>query len=479
MSYASAALPFRTRCLAGRDDNLVVSDTGDYLFLSGRDLATLEAVPDALDLELRARLRSKFILVDQGAQPGLDRLRRSRIAARHEVTTRGPALHIIVPTLQCAHSCKYCQVSRSLEATRFTMTAEALDAACDTVLQSSANQMTVEFQGGDPLLRFDLIERAVERICASPELNGRKVRFVVASTLHQLTDGMCEFMALHDMVLSTSIDGPAELHNRNRPIPTRDSYERTLAGIELARRWLGHDKVSALMTTTRGSLEHPDAIVDEYVKLGFSEIFLRPLSAYGFAKRNQQHLGYSLEDFQRFYVRAFERVLGWNARGVALREVYASIILNKLLSPFDAGYVDLQSPCASGRGVLVYNYDGFVYPSDEARMVLESGDASWRMGRIGEPLDELLQSDAARVIASTGDPRSAEGCKDCVYRPFCAPNPIDAKAQHGRPDVSPALTEHCQRHLWLFDHFVSRVDAAGPEQLDMFHRWAGTAGATA
>ncbi|KQV53603.1 His-Xaa-Ser system radical SAM maturase HxsB [Pelomonas sp. Root1217] len=359
------------------------------------------------------------------------------------------------------------------------MSHEALDAACDTVLQSSARLLTVEFQGGDPLLRFDLIERAVERVLASPELNGRRVRFVVASTLHQLTDGMCDFMARHDMVLSTSIDGPAELHNRNRPIPTRDSYERTLAGIGLARSRLGHDKVSALMTTTRESLAQPEVIVDEYVKLGFSEIFLRPLSAYGFAKRNQRHLGYSLEDFQRFYARAFERVLDWNSRGVALREVYASIILNKLLSPFDAGYVDLQSPCASGRGVLVYNYDGFVYPSDEARMVLESGDASWRMGRIGDPLSSLLNSDAARLIASAGDSHSAEGCRDCAYQPFCAPNPIDSQAQYGKPDASPLLTEHCQRHMWLFDNFIARVEDAEPQQLDMFHRWAGAAGAAA
>lgn len=58
------------------------------------------------------------------------------------------------------------------------------------------------------------------------------------------------------MVLSTSIDGLVDLHNKNRPIANRDAYERTIEGLELARKELGLDSVSALMTTTRKSLDY-------------------------------------------------------------------------------------------------------------------------------------------------------------------------------------------------------------------------------
>jgi hypothetical protein len=54
---------------------------------------------------------------------------------------------------------------------------------------------------------------------------------------------------------------------------------------------------------------------------------------------------------------------------VRLREVSAAIALNKVLCPFDAGNVDLQSPTGAGIAVLVYNYDEHVYPSDESRML--------------------------------------------------------------------------------------------------------------
>lgn len=469
--YVTTTLPFASRPLAG-GRHVVVSMTGDHAFLSSTDLQLLRHSPQRLPLEQLSRLRSRFLVGTEASQPGLKRLVKSRIAARRETVLSGPALHIIVPTLQCAHSCRYCQVSRSLKDTGHTMSAADLDAACDAIFESPAPALTVEFQGGDPLLRFDLVQRAILRITKRNRTAGRQLRFVVASTLHQLSEEMCSFLKEHRVFLSTSVDGPMELHNRNRPTPTRDSYQRTLAGINIARRCVGADTVSALMTTTRASLVHPEAIVDEYVRLGLQDIFIRPLSSYGFAKRNQAHLGYSVEAFQAFYMRALERVLHWNRQGVALREVYATIILNKVLSPFDSGYVDLQSPTGAGSSVLVYNYDGYVYPSDEARMLLETGDSSLRLGRIGSPLEDLLQSPVRQGLVKASQVEDVEGCRQCPYRLFCAPNPVDALAQFGTMYAPVQQTEHCRRHLWMFDSMFERLAAADGWTLDLFHRWA-------
>ena len=350
-----------------------------------------------------------------------------------------------------------------------------LDAACDTIFEGTAPALTVEFQGGDPLLRFDLVKHAILRIQAHNATQKRRIRFVVASTLHQLDTAMCDFFKIHGVYLSTSLDGPRELHNVNRPIPGRNSYERTLAGIDLARSHLGHDAVSALMTTTKSSLDHPEAIVDEYVRQGFRDIFLRPLSSYGFAKRNQAVLGYTVEDFFAFYRRGLERVLHWHRQGIELREVYASILLNKVLSTFDAGYVDLQSPTGAGSSVLVYNYDGHVYPSDEARMLAETGDTSLRMGPIGTPMQKLLESALRWRLEEASDVDMVEDCRSCVYRVFCAPNPVDAQAQFGTPFVPARSTEHCQRHMGLFDILLTELRTADADMLDLMYRWAGSA----
>jgi His-Xaa-Ser system radical SAM maturase HxsB len=301
----------------------------------------------------------------------------------------------------------------------------------------------------------------------------------VASTLHQLTESMCRYFAQYDVKLSTSIDGPAWLHNRNRPTHTRDAFERTVAGIALARENLGQDSVSALMTTTRLSLGHPEEIVDAYVALGLHELFLRPLSSYGFARRNQALLGYTTDQFMAFYRRALDRVLMWNARGTEIREVYAGLILNKLISTFDAGYVDLQSPNASGQAVLVYNYDGFIYPSDEARMLAESGDTSFRMGEIGTPQDALDASPAMQRIRRDGSADQDADCVRCAFRHFCAPSPVDAaSAVAFKPGISTRETDHCRRQTAMFDEMLSRLATAGELSApsDTLRQWAAPLG---
>lgn len=454
---------------------LAVSEAGDHVFLSQSELETLVREPQILPLSQRAELQAKFFLGTDNSRGSL-RLLASRLAAKRETVLSGPSLHIIVPTLQCAHTCRYCQVSRSLEDAGHAMSESDLLAACDTVFASPSPALTVEFQGGDPLLRFDLVKLAIDRLQEINTSEQRQLRFVVASTLHQLTPAMCDYFKTHSVYLSTSIDGPAHLHNRNRPIPTRDAYERTVAGINMARELIAGDAVSALMTTTRDSLSYPAEIVDEYIHLGLHEIFIRSLSAYGFARRNQAKLSYSQTEFREFYVAALERVLHMNQKGTPLVEVAASIALNKILSPFDNGYIDLQSPTGAGLGCLVYNYDGYVYPSDEARMLKETGDTSLRLGRIGDSLEVLLSSNVQRKLIEASLNRHTPGCSECAFNSYCGPDPVSAQNQFGDMFAPVLLTEHCQKNQWLFDLLFLRLQDAEPAFLDVAHRWANPRG---
>ncbi len=468
--YKSRPMPFNVRSLS-KNKTLAVSSSGDYIFLTSSQLRRLKYKHNSLPLKLQADLRARFFLQSENSF-GTQWLLKSRQKEKSATTEHGPSLHIIVPTLQCAHSCKYCQVSRSLNDQSHLLSFENLDIACDAIFQSKNQFLTVEFQGGDPLIRFDMLEHAIRRIHLKNRVEKRKIRFVVATTLHQLTKEMCYFFKKFDVYLSTSIDGPEYLHNKNRPTPSRDAYQKTLEGINLARSVLGSHAVSALMTTTKASLLLPEEIVDEYVKLGFHDIFIRPLSYYGFAKKNQVIFAYTLEEFLRFYRKALDRILYWNQQGIELREVYASILFNKMISSYDGGYVDLQSPTGAGLATLVYNYDGYIYPSDEARMLAETGDTELRLGKIGEKLEQLLSKPIQRALIEGSLVDAMPGCKDCAYKTYCAPNPVDAYAQYGAINIHPHSTEHCKRHMLLFDELFIRLENSNDQLKDIFYNWA-------
>lgn len=473
--YQPVPLPFRRRQLAD-GAILAVSDSGDHAYLSVSEVELLQKEPSKLPLSLQADLKAKFFLASAGSR-GHDRLLRSRVAERRAVTTQGPGLHIVVPTLQCGHTCQYCQVSRSLGSEGYTMSGEDLEKVCHSIFESKAPSLTVEFQGGDPLVQFGLVRRAIEKIANLNRDHCRSVRFVVATTLHQLTDEMCGFFREHSVYMSTSVDGPPHLHNRNRPVPTRDSFERTVAGIELARSCIGEHSVSALTTITRQSLRFPEEIVDQYIELGLNEIFLRPLALYGFAKRNVSSLGYTLDEYFDFYVRAFDRILYWNRHGHPIREVMASIWLNKMLSPFDAGFVDLQTPSGAGLGVLVYHYDGYVYPSDEARMLADMGDRSLRLGKIGDPLSALRNSELQRKFIEVSSSNSEPSCRECAYNRFCGKDPVGTYAEFHDLHARAETTTHCQRSMKLFDFLHSRLRNADSWFLDLTYAWAQPASA--
>ena len=189
------------------------------------------------------------------------------------------------------------------------------------------------------------------------------------------------FCREHEILLSTSLDGPAHIHNANLPRPGANSYALAVQGISRARLALGHDRVSALMTTTQLSLQQPEAIVDEYVAQRFNHIVLRPISPYGFALKSRSRTGYETDAFIAFYKRALAYIIDLNRGGDFFVEGYARLLLTKMMTPFATGYVDLQSPAGAGINVAVYNYDGDVHATDESRMLAETGDQTFRMER--------------------------------------------------------------------------------------------------
>jgi hypothetical protein len=165
------------------------------------------------------------------------------------------------------------------------------------------------------------------------------------------------------------------------------------AVLECSTGVLGDDRLSALTTLTATSLEQPEVIIDEYVRLCFRSIFLRPLSPFGFAARAERRIGYSSAQFLAFYNRALDHILHLNREGVPIVEVYASLLLSSMLTPFGTGYVDLRSPVGAGFGTMVYNYDGGVYGSDEGRMLAEMGNQALRLGSVHDRYEDLINSD--------------------------------------------------------------------------------------
>jgi uncharacterized protein len=382
-------------------------------------------------------------------------------------------LHIFVVSLRCEHSCPYCQVSRQTsDKQRYDMSAETAQRALEMVFASPSPGVKIEFQGGEPLLNLALIKQIVLDAKRLNEHCGKDLSFVIATNLALLDDEVLAFCDTHDIFISTSLDGPADLHNRNRPRPGNDSWERAIAGIRRVRETLGAHRVSALMTTTSGSLDRVREIIDCYVEQGIHDIFLRPLSPYGFAIKTKAHARYDVERWLAFYEEGLSYILELNRQGVPVVERYAAIILKKILTNEDPGYVDLASPARIGIGALVYNYDGDVYVSDEARMLAEMGDTRFRLGNLHEhSYEEIMLSDALLDPLEQSFTLSSPMCTDCAFEPYCGSDPVFHYATGGDFVGQKPTSAFHRRNSQIFKRLLELYETDAHARA-VFRRWA-------
>ena len=467
-----ALLPFRFHVLPSGQE-LLVSEVGDYLLAPRGTVARVvnRELTYATDPEVYADLLANFFLSDSPAHVLLDVLA-TRYRTKKAFLENFTALHIFVVTLRCEHTCHYCQVSRvTADKDAFNLRRTHLDRGIDLMLRSPSPHVTMEFQGGEALLAFDLIRYGVEQAETRAAAAGKTITFVVCTNLAVLTDEMLAYCHAHRLLLSTSLDGPEFLHNANRHRPQRNSYALTVQGIARARAALGDDRVSALMTTSTLSLEHPLAIVDEYVAQGFANVFLRPISPYGFALRHDGKNKYATDRFLQFYKTALAHILDYNFRGHFLREDYATILLRKILTPFAVGYVDLQSPAGAVLSVVVFNYDGAVYASDEARMLAEMGDHTFRLGHVDtHSYEQLFYGAKAQEIAAAGVNEALAGCADCALQPYCGADPVLHHATQGDLYGHRPSSVFCQKNMAIITHLFELL-AADPRIETIFRRW--------
>ncbi|WP_241127020.1 His-Xaa-Ser system radical SAM maturase HxsB [Novosphingobium terrae] len=440
--------------------NLCVAETGSFFLASGPALDRLEH--GWLDDSDRAFLGLNGHVVSPGdrlasAARTLDLFRRSSPVSQLDYL-------ILVPTLRCNLSCSYCQVSRVAEGRKgFDWSEETLAAVLACVDSLEARRVKIEFQGGEPTLRPDLIRAVMER-CARFE----RAEFVICTNLQNVTEEVLAIFDRPDVFISTSLDGDAMTHGHNRtgaPAMT----EQFLANLRMLTERYGPTKISALPTIDPVSPPDIDGLIQSYVDHGFESIFLRPINFQGFARKRHKASREQGDEWRRYYEAFVRRIIrrNWEDRSRVLEETYFSIALRRIFYPGRERHVDLRSPNPMGVDYIVVDHDGTVFPTDEARMLSRSGVIDLSIGTIAEGWNTQARDTLNRHASNDDDP----ACRRCAYQPYCGRDLIDDIARYGRIDMPREETEFCRRHLHLFDFVFTLIYDEDPAVRYSLGRW--------
>ncbi|WP_129794051.1 His-Xaa-Ser system radical SAM maturase HxsB [Sphingosinicella sp. CPCC 101087] len=376
---------------------------------------------------------------------------------------------ILVPTLRCNLACSYCQVSRaSLESRGYDWSDETLAAVLTLIDRLDAGAVKLEFQGGEPTLRPDLIASVIERCERFADKS-----FVICTNLSCLDEDVMRIFDRPDVLISTSLDGSEFTHQQNRTA-TAEKTRTFFANLEFVLDRYGPDKVSALPTLDPLNPPQVETLVEAFASRRLPSIYLRPINYQGFARKRHPD-SRAQDDRWREYYESFVQAIiarNWSDPSIVLEETYLSLCLRRIFQPGHDRHVDLRNPNPVGRDYIVIDHDGVVYPTDEARMLARSGVVDLAIGHVASGWD--TEQRAVLDCASTNqfDP----DCQRCTYQPFCGRDLVDDLARYGRIDVPRRETEFCRRHLHVFDFAFRLIYSDDPATRYSLARWLDLGG---
>jgi len=455
------------------DDYLLVNESGEYIFLNNDDFHKLiqgELTQNSLyyyDLKSRHFINTEHL-------PETLEMVSAKYRTRKRFVSDFTALHMMVITLKCTNKCAYCQVSaEGDDAKGFDMSPEVARRVVDYIFKTPSPSIKIEFQGGEPTLNWETLKETVLYAKKVNQKCQKHLDFVVCTNLVKVDTQQLMFFKEHGIHISTSLDGPRDLHDKNRILRNGGgTYDTVIRNLYNAFDVILRGNVNALMTTTIDNIDHLEEVVTEYVRLGFNGIFIRSLNPYGLAAKDAEHLGYPIEHFVENLEKALNFIVQLNLNGTRFVEFYTSLLLTRILTPFSTGFVDLQSPSGAGISGAIYDHNGDIFPADEARMLARMGDRRFCLGNVfKESYESIFGGNLLREIVSKSCVEVMPYCSSCVYRTYCGSDPVRNYLETGdligkRPD-----NDFCKKNNLIFDMLFKKLKRNDPDEMDVFWSW--------
>ena len=452
---------------------LLTNDIGNYVFLSENDFEKLVSGEINKKSSLYKELSKKnFISSKINFAQYINQYRE-----RYHYLFQGPSLHIVVLTLRCNHRCVYCQASpKDLKEKHFDLNESTAKKIVDFIFSTPSPFITIEFQGGEPFLNWETLKFIVKYALTVNKIQKRNLLLTVVSNLTLLDDQKIKFLLDHKVSVATSLDGPENVHNFNRRFLSGNSYRAVVLGIKKLQKAykkrpsIQRNFVNAIMTTTSYSLKYPKEIVNEYLKLNFNNIFLRPLSPFGLAKKIWRKIGYSPEEYLKFYKEALDYIIKLNLKGKKFWERTAVIFLKKILTKKDPNFLDIRSPCGAGIGQLAYDYNGDIYTCDEGRMLAQMGDFSFKLGNVHEvKYHQVINNPTIKIMALASCLENLPMCAECVFKPYCGICPLFNYAHEGNLFSQIPNNLHCKINKGILEYLFERLTNSKIKSI--FKKW--------
>lgn len=347
----------------------------------------------------------------------------------------------------CNMRCRYCfyadETSKRKTANYGIMSMDTLCSVLEKILREVTHSCTIVFQGGEPTLAgLPFFEQAVS-ICKEKNVNRCKISFALQTNGLLIDDEWCEFLAKNHFLVGVSLDGPKELHDKNRiDAAGEGTYGKVMHTLQLLK---DHGVDTNILTViTADAAKNYRKTYNFFTRNGFDYQQCIPcLDPLG-EPRGKQPWSLKPEQFEKYMKIAFDC---WYLDAMRGHKRYHRYFDNLLLM------LNGQQPEACNMlGICAMQYvveaDGGVYPCDFYML------DPYLLGNLNT--DTLAQIDARRKEIGFVEQsfQKDEECKVCKWYPLCR-----GGCQRDRDDYEGGIGRnyYCTAYAHFFEYAWPRL----------------------
>lgn len=391
-------------------------------------------------------------------------------AQRYRYMHTPPALFIMVPTNRCNMGCDYCHAEAGQAGDySLDMSEETAFRAVDFLLTvpglAKRGELHIEFQGGECLLRWDLIQKVMDYANAKAAAMGLRTSYTLATNLTTMTDEIAsEIVRRGNVEISSSLDGPAEINDRQRIFHSGSgTYEKASYWSKRLKEVYGIQH-GYLPTLTKNNLGHEIPLVDEYRHRDANTIYLRYVNQVGRAFTDSfDILGLTPDEYVGLWRKAVDYITEINLKGEFMVERKTLNLLGNMLSR-DWAYMCLRRPCGVGAHQIVIDERGDVYGCDQSR-----SNPMMCLGNVHEnTYEECYTSVTAQTLRSLSSELYPK-CRSCALNSFCGYCVVRGIRQHGTPQPKMPEDFECSIYVKMLPEILR--DLTHPAKAMVYNSW--------
>ncbi len=348
---------------------------------------------------------------------------------------------------KCNLRCSYCYGDGGEYSDSGEMTFEIASKAIDHLFNvSPSKNLSIIFFGGEPLLKFQLIQEVVKYADEKANNCDKNVRYSITTNATLVNSEIAEFLAHNQFNVTVSIDGNEESNNKNRYYANGSGgFLQTINGIKLFSEQGVH--ISARATVCNNNCNNILENLKSLLKENFCYIHFAPAAN----MMNLESYNIFMKQMNKIADYYFECIAGKRYNiAVKIRNI------NDIVKRIHVGGIR-NSHCGAGNNMLAVDIHGELYPCH--RFV---SNKETQIGTLNQGINEEKTGKLKFSL-------SESQCKDCWAVVLCGGGcPYENYQENKVIEVPDAALCHVMREVYdyILRKYLSMPDA---QREEFFH----------